>query len=134
MLLGAMDLLEEEVEEFLLKSLAGMKIQSSLFMGGEVLAVPQMQVLQGHSMMLFLEDSLLTITTCQQILIRFSSSFLITLSGQTFIFRIMHELLFLYFGVVYRFEDNLVYRMAPFCPSGLYIIPYQSLNCWLKSS
>lgn len=55
-LLEVMDLVEVVVEEYLLMSLAGMMIPYSRYMGEEVLAAPQMQVLLGHSLMLFLED------------------------------------------------------------------------------
>ncbi|XP_075647058.1 uncharacterized protein LOC142617968 isoform X2 [Castanea sativa] len=68
-----------------------------------VLAVQRMQVLLGLYMMLFPRALLLAITTCQQTRRHFFWSFLISLSGQMFIFKIMPGLLCHYFGVASRF-------------------------------
>lgn len=67
-----------------------------------VLAVQRMQVLLGLYMMLSPGALLLTITTCQQTRRHFFWSFLISLSGQMFIFKTMPGLLCRYFGVVSR--------------------------------
>jgi hypothetical protein len=70
-----------------------------------VLAVQRMQVLLGLYMMLFPGALLLAIITCQQIRRHFLWSFLISLFGQMFIFKIMPGLLCHCFGVGSRFVN-----------------------------
>ncbi|KAL4599150.1 hypothetical protein ACB092_11G106700 [Castanea dentata] len=71
-----------------------------------------MQVLLGLYMVLFPGALLLAITTCQQTRRHFFWSFLISLSGQMFIFKIMPGLLCHYFGVASRWVIKKCQRVG----------------------
>ena len=95
-----------------------------------VLAVQRMQVLLGLYMMLFPGALLLAITTCQQTQRHFFWSFLISLFGQMFIFKIMPGLLCHYFGVASRLVKFrcIIYTGRALVPMhGLLLLSGQSL-------
>lgn len=92
-----------------------------------VLAVQRMQVLLELCMMLFSGALLFAIITYQQIRRHFFWSFLISLFGQMFMFRIMPGLLFHCFGVVFRFVK---FRFV--ISTGRALVPYMlfDLTFW----
>jgi hypothetical protein len=94
---------------------------------GVVLAVPRMQVLLGLCTMLFPGALLLAIITYQQIRRHFFWSFLISLFGQMFMFKIMPGLLFHCAGVVSRFVK---FRFV--ISTGRALVPYMwfDLTFW----